>query len=51
MINWQSDVAVLRSIPFSEEECTAVSSIKNNVIFSVTVPSYGTLPQPGLFSI
>ena len=48
MINWQSDVAVLRSILFSEEECTTVSSINNNVIFSVTVPSYGTLPRPGL---
>ena len=51
MINWQSEVAVLRSILFSEEECTAVSSINNNVIFSVTMPSYGTLPRPGLFSI
>ena len=51
MINWQYDVAVLRSILFSEEECTAVSSINNNVIFSVTMPSYGTLPRPGLFSI
>lgn len=32
IIIWQSDVAVLHSILFSEDKCTAVSSINNNVI-------------------
>ena len=33
IIIWQSDVAVLHSILFSEDECTAVSSINNNVYY------------------
>lgn len=39
MINWQSDVAILCSILFSEEECTAVS-----LILSFLSPCLHTAP-------